>query len=218
MNTKTKPKEKDLVGEARESFSGRTLTDPQFGDMTAVCGIVKREIRKNGAFTDKLGDFAYALARTENLDLGRVETTLRDLFKILNGQTMNQMREGLLAREEKLTEAQKKTALVHAVAVGDMIEQGNKITFHRAYAHHGQALADELDITDAGAKRLIKDAFKEAHGTDFYEWGKEIEEKFYRPQIEAERQQRQEAAQVNENGTRTRSQSGSPRSRMQYRR
>ena len=218
MNTRNKPKDKNLVAEARESFSGRPLTDPQFSDVTAICGIVKREIRKNGTFTDKLGDYAYAFARTENFDVGRAETILRDVFRVLNGQTMNQMREGLLKRVEKLTEAQKRTALDHAIATGNMIEQGDKIAFHRAYAHHGQTLADELDITDADAKRLIKDAFREAQGTDFYEWGKEIEEKFYRPQIEAEKQQRQEAAEVNESGTRTRSQSGSSRSRMQYRR
>lgn len=180
------------VDAARESFSGRPLTDPQFAEAVAFVSILKRHTKRTGAFKDKLSDCAFAFSRTEKIDLARAETILRDLFTICTGQTMNQMREELQEREEKLTLEQKKLALDFALAVGQMIEEGDKISFNRAYAHQAQALACELRITDAGAKRLMKDAFQAARGTDFYEWGKAIEAEFYRPQIEAERHQREE--------------------------
>jgi hypothetical protein len=69
-----------------------------------------------------------------------------------------------------------------------MIETGDKICFARAYAHQGELLGRKLGITDAGAKRLMKEEFQAAEQADFYEWGKDLEEKFYRPQVEAERQ------------------------------
>jgi len=40
------------------------------------------------------------------------------------------------------------------------------------------------------AKTLMKESFNSVEGRDLYEWGKEQEEKYYRPQIEAEKQQR----------------------------
>lgn len=184
------PKEKDRVAEARESFSGRLLTDAQFDESIAITGIIEREIRKSGSFKEKLGDYAYAFARTENFDAGKSETILRDLFKARTGQSMNQMREELAEREDKLTQDQKTVAYDYAVAVGEMIEKGEKISFNRAFAHHGELLAKQLRITDAGAKRLMKEEFKAAEGSEFYDWGKEMEEKFYRPQIEAEKEQR----------------------------
>lgn len=188
MNYLLDPKEQQRVAEARESFSGRLLTDAQFDEAIAVTGIVEREIRKSGAFKEKLGDYAYAFSRTEKMDVAKAETVLRDIFKARTGQSMNQMREAFAEREDKLTAGQKKAAYTFATGVGDMIEKGDKISFNRAFAHQGQELATELDITDAGAKRLMKEAFTEAQGGDLYEWGKELEEKFYRPQIEAERQ------------------------------
>ncbi|MCR5858262.1 hypothetical protein [Mesorhizobium sp. J428] len=204
MNYSFEQKEKDRVVEARESFSGRLLTDAQFDESIAITGIIEREIKKSGAFKEKLGDYAYAFARTEKIDAAKAETVLRDLFKARTGQTMNQMREELAEREEKLTQAQKGVAYNYAIAVGEMIERGDKISFARAYAQQGQRLAGELGITDAGAKRLIKEEFKAAENAEFYDWGKEMEEKFYRPQIEAEKQQREEQASERDGG-RTRS-------------
>jgi hypothetical protein len=34
----------------------------------------------------------------------------------------------------------------------------------------------------------MKEEFQAAEQADFYEWGKDLEEMFYRPQVEAERQ------------------------------
>ncbi|MEZ5804967.1 MAG: hypothetical protein R3E51_16270 [Rhizobiaceae bacterium] len=166
----------------------------------AITGIVEREIRKSGAFKEKLGDYAYAFSRTEKFDPLKAETILRDLFKARTGQTMNQMREGFAERESKLTRAQTGQAYDHAIAVGKMIEEGNKISFHRAFNHQATQLAGQLGITDAGAKRLMKEEFKTAEADlDFYEWGKDIEERFYKPQIEREKEQR-ERGQERDNG------------------
>jgi hypothetical protein len=194
------PKEMNRVLEARESFSGRLLSDAQFDEAMAITGIVEREIRKSGAFKEKLGDYAYAFSRTEKFDPLKAETILRDLFKARTGQTMNQMREGFAERESKLTRAQTGQAYDHAIAVGKMIEEGNKISFHRAFNHQATQLAGQLGITDAGAKRLMKEEFKTAEADlDFYEWGKDIEERFYKPQIEREKEQR-ERGQERDNG------------------
>jgi hypothetical protein len=201
------PQEKDRVMEARESFSGRLLTDAQFDESMAITGILEREIRKNGAFKDKLGDYAFAFSRTEKMDPARAESTLRDQFKARTGQTMNQMREQLLEREEKLTPAQTKLGYDYALAVGEMIEKGDKINFNRAFAHQGQEMARELDITDAGGKRIMKDEFKAAEGSELYDWGKELEERFYRPQIEAEKQRSRDNGDGN-GGSRSRSEDG----------
>ena len=188
MNYFYEPKEQERVLAARESFSGRLLTDAQFDEAMAVTGIVEREILKNGAFKEKLGDYAHAFARTENFDAVKAETILRDLFKARTGQSMNQMRETLAEREDKLPPQKKALGREYAAAVGAMIREGDKISFNRAFSHQAQSLAGELGITDAGAKRLMKDEFKAAEGREFYEWGKEIESKYYRPQIEAEKQ------------------------------
>lgn len=185
------PKELARVMMGRESFSGRLLTDPQFYDAMVITCIIEREIHKSGAFKEKLGDYAYAFARTEKFDVMKAETILRDLFKARTGMTMNDMREKLADREEKLSKQEKSLALEFAHAVGTMIHQGDKINFNRAYAHQAQQLAAELQITDAGAKRLMNDMFDAAEDRDLYEWGKEMEGQFYLPQIEAEKEQRE---------------------------
>lgn len=182
------PKEQQRVIDARESFSGRLLSNPQFDEAMAITGIIEREILKSGTFREKLADYAHAFARTENFDALKADTIIRDLFKARTGKTMNEMREALLEREEKLTAGQRKAAYNYASGVGEMIESGRKISFHRAFTHQAQALATELGITDAGAKRLMKEEFSAASGKDLYEHGKAVEEKFYRPQIEAEKQ------------------------------
>lgn len=209
MNYHFDDKETERVAEARESFSGRLLTDAQFDEGIAITGILEREIRKTGAFKDKLGDYAFAFSRTEKIDPARAESTLRDLFKARTGQTMNQMREQLLEREDKLKPEQVKLGYDYALAVGEMIEKGDKINFNRAFAHQGQEYARELDITDAGAKRIMKDEFKAAENADLYDWGKKLEDEFYRPQIEAEKERSRENGRDNGNGTaRSRSEDG----------
>jgi hypothetical protein len=179
------------IASARESFSGRLMTDAQFDEAMALTGILEREIQKSGAFKEKLGDYAFAFARTERFDAMKAETILRDLFKERTGQSMNQMRETLADREKDVTEEQRNTAYQRACDIGPMIEKGDKMSFNRAYAHQANLFAREVGITDAGAKFLMKEEFKAVEGSELYDWGKEIEERFYRPQIEAEKQQRE---------------------------
>lgn len=212
MNHYYDPKENERVAHARDSFSGRLLTNAQFDEAIAITGIIEREITRSGTFKEKLGDYAHAFARTENFDALKAETILRDLFKARVGRSMNQMREDLVQREEKLPANARTLALEHAREVGSMIRDGILISFNRAFSHQAQAMASGLGITDAGAKRLMKDEFKAAENREFYEWGKEMEEQFYKPQVEAERRQREERTKEHDND---RSRKQSP---MQYRR
>lgn len=195
--------EADRLKSARESFSGRLLTDAQFDESMAITGIVEREIQKSGAFKDKLGDYAYAFARSEKFDVMKAETVLRDLFKERTGQSMNEMRKELVEREEKLPDQARQSAYNHATGLGDLIENGDKMSFNRAFAQQAQTLATELQITDIGAKRLMSDEFKAAEGSELYDWGKKLEEQFYRPQIEAEKQQRQAQQSRGSNASRS---------------
>ena len=199
MNTMFNPDEMKRIGESRESFSGRLLSERQFEDTTAIVGIVKRRIQEIGKFKDCLNDFANALARTERFDIMKADSIIRDQFKIITGVTMNQMREALMENEKKLfdrennpAEAERQKAYMAANSIGKMVEEGNKITFNRAYAYEASQLATELNITDIGAKKFIAETFEETENTKLHEWGKELDEKYYRPQIESEKQQRKQ--------------------------
>ncbi|SDU42410.1 hypothetical protein [Stappia sp. ES.058] len=195
MNLTYDPKEMERVAAARESFSGRLLTNSQFDEGMTITGIIEQEIKKSGVFKEKLQDFSFAYARTEKFDQMKAETIVRDLFKARTGMTMNQMRERLKANEEALTPEQKSGAVIYARAVEPMVRDGNKISFHRAAAHQAQDMAANLDITELGAKRLMSEAFKLQQGRDFYEWGKDLDTQYYRPQIEAEEQRAQQPRQ-----------------------
>jgi hypothetical protein len=203
MNT-TDINQKNTLTAARESFSGRLLTEPQFEEAIAITKIVEREIMKSGAFKDKLGDYAYAFARSEKFDAMKAETIVRDLFKERTGQTMNGLREKLADAEKNLTDEQRQRGYECACAVGDMIETGKKMSFARAYAHQAEGLAGELGVTDAAAKTLMKDEFKAIEKTELYDWGKQLEEQFYRPQIEAETREREAAQARSQTQTRVR--------------
>jgi hypothetical protein len=154
---------------------------------------VESNIKTTGAFKKLLSDFAYAFARTQQFDAMKAETIIRDLFKARTGLSMNQIREALAEREEKLSPKEKSIALDFARAVGTMIKDGDKINFNRAYAYQAQQLADELRITDAGAKRIMKEEFAAVEDRDLYEWGKELEGQFYKPQIEAAKEAREQS-------------------------
>jgi hypothetical protein len=194
MTKTTEMTEHKRLDEARESFSGRLLTDPQFEEAIAITRIIEREIRKSGAFKDKLGDYAYAMARTEKIDAMKAESTIRDLFRVRTGQTMNQMREALAQREDKLPKDAGQKAYDHAMQIGHIVTEGDKVSFFRAYAYQAQELAADLGITDSGARALMRDNFKAAENRELADWGKELDEQYYRPQIEAEKEQREQAA------------------------
>jgi hypothetical protein len=187
---KTNTKQPDRLASVRESFSARLLTDRQFSEAIAITGIIETEIRETGSFKEKLGDYSYAFARSQTFDAVKSETIIRDLFKERTGQTMNQMREGLAEQEDKITDDSRAKAYSRACAIGDVMESGVKVTFHRAYAQEAQQLGAELGVTDACAKRLMREEFASAEGSELVDWGKELDETVYRPQIEAKKSER----------------------------
>jgi len=63
MDGNTKLATDDRRISARENFSGRLLTEPQFDEAMAITGIIEREIQRTGTFKEKLGDYAHAFAR-----------------------------------------------------------------------------------------------------------------------------------------------------------
>ena len=85
MNRPTTPNARPGLDVARESFSGRLLTNAQFEEAMAITGIIRREIQNSGSFKEKLGDYAHAFARTEKFDVMKAETIIRDLFKARTG-------------------------------------------------------------------------------------------------------------------------------------
>ena len=193
MDIQYDPKEMARVTTGRESFSGRLLSDPDFDEAMLITCIMEKEIQKTGQFAEKLNEYSAAYAHTrKNLSVVKSEKIIRDLFKERTGMWMNEMREIFVQREEGLTETQKRAAFPYASEIGPMIEKGNKISFHRAFSHQAKSCAMELNITDLGAKRLMSEQFEAVKGEKLYDWGKDHETRFYRPQIEAEKQERKE--------------------------
>lgn len=185
------PKEMERVKNARESYSGRLLSDPHFNEAMMNTGIIEKNIQATGKFKEVLNEYSAAFAHTkQNLSVVNAEKIIRDLFKERVGLSMNELREAFQKREEKLTEEQKNAAFPYAKEVGTMIEEGNKISFSRAFAHQAKDYATKLNITDLGAKRIMSEQFEAVQGEKFYDWGKAKENEFYRPQIEAEKQAR----------------------------
>jgi len=183
--------DRNRIGDARETFTGKRLTTSQFEESWALAGVVEREIRKSGSFKEKLGDYAHAFSRTEKFDPMKAETIIRDQFRARYGETMNQMREGLMGREQKLDKSAVEAAIAHARDVGRLIKEGETMPFYRAYDDRAVQLARELKITESGAKTLMKDSFREQEGKELYDWGKAIEKEFHTSKMEAEKAERE---------------------------
>ncbi len=187
MDTNIKPE----FQEARQSFTGKALTQSQFEESMDIAAILERQIRKSGSFKEKLGDYAYAFSRSEKFDVMKAETIIRDQFKARYGQTMNQMRKGLQENENNLDAHAVSKVILHARDIGRLIKEGNTMPFYRAYDDRAVQLAGELKVTESSAKTLMQEAFRMQEGRELYEWGKEVEKKFHTPKVEAEKQQRE---------------------------
>ncbi len=177
--------------EAQGSFTGKTLTAGQFDEAWAVAGVMEREIRKSGSFREKLTDYSHAFARSEKFDQMKGETIIRDIFTARYGETMNQMREGLKARETNLQDIAQDQALHHAKSIEGMIKDGATMPFYRAYDHAAVQMAEQHNITEIGAKTLMKDAFARTEGRELYDASKELEKQFHEPKRDAARAERQ---------------------------
>ena len=191
------------VQAARDSFSGKGLTESQFAEAWALSGIIHGEIKRSGSFHEKLTDYAHAYARNERFDAMRAESTLRDVYKGRYGETMNQTREALLKQDELLPDAAHNRILAHADSIGPMIQEGETRPFYQAFDAAAVNLSREMGITQNGAKAMMKDTFQSQYGRDLYEAGKEIEAAYHKPVREAEIAERK--AEQLENRSRGRS-------------
>lgn len=191
MNTIFETLDTGRIADCRDTFNTRLLTDPQFEEFVSISAIINREIHKSGSFIEKLENFAFTISRSEKgINASKADTIIRDLFKGLFGQSMDQLRKTLQKNADDLTEDALANGHTYAVETLNMIEHGDKIAFHRAYAHQAMLMATELSITDFAAKKMMSEQFEVQEGHEFYEVGKQVEDKFYTPQIEAEKRSR----------------------------
>ena len=171
---------------ARDSFSGRGLTENQFRDAWAISGIIHVEIQRSGSFVEKLGDYSHAFARSEKFTALRGETIVRDIYGGRYGQSMNQTRKDLIATEEALPPQAKTRALECAETIASLIQAPPTQPFYQAYDRAALTMAQEFGITQTGAKSLVKDAYAGMHGRDLYAAGKEAETLHHKPVRDAE--------------------------------
>jgi len=166
---------------ARDSFSGRTLTDAQFEEAWAVAKILNREIEKSGSFREKLTDYGHAFSRGEKFDALRGETILRDIYQGRYNETLNQTREGFIDREEALAPDARTRALAAAESIGPAIRDGATMPFYQAQDRAALSLAKETGLTELAAKSLMKETYQEKTGRDLYTDSKALEEAHHVP-------------------------------------
>jgi len=56
---------------------------------------------------------------------------------------------------------------------------------------HVSLMVTQLSITDATAKKIISEQFEKLEDRTFYEEGKQYEDKYFQPQIQTEKRQRE---------------------------
>ena len=181
---------------ARQGFSGKQLTDSQFVEAQAIATILHREIQKSGNFIEKLTDYSHAFARSQRFDAGKAEIAVRDVFRDGYGQTMNQMREKMLAEDDALKRVAKDQALHHARTVPDLIRSGETMPYYQAQDLAAQAFARQHGGTETGAKHLMHKTFEQEEGRDLYAAGKEAEEAHHVPVRQARKAERRAEAQA----------------------
>ncbi|MBO6814532.1 MAG: hypothetical protein JJ891_06710 [Rhizobiaceae bacterium] len=191
MTSQLDTKQSGNTNNPRESFSGLLLTNRQYNEFDARVGILHNHIHHKGVFADRLKKTSCDLAVEYKMEVVRAETILRDLFRETYGEYMNQTRERLAKNLEELTDDERGIGYKYAIATGDMMEKGIKITFKRASSHQAQAMGAELGITDVAAYSIMTEQFEAVEGQSFRDWGKELDEQFYRPQIVAEKAERE---------------------------
>lgn len=178
--------EQERVVGCRESFNCRVMGTRLFDEVMAFTHILESEVQGKGSFKDKLEVCAFALAKTQRFDAGKAERIIREAFKDRTGVTLNQMREALQAREDKLTKAQHEEIADYTADIEPMMADGVKICFNRTVSHQARIAAAEYGITDAAARRIMAEGFKAGNDQDFYDWGSGLDKTYFDPQIEAE--------------------------------
>ncbi|NCO04083.1 MAG: hypothetical protein GW903_07835 [Alphaproteobacteria bacterium] len=183
----------ERIRKARESYSGKGLTESQFDIALGVAGIIDRHIHKNGSFREPLTDYSHAFARSEKFDAVKGEIIVRDIYTARYGRTMNATREALRSNEKNLPEKARDEALQAARRIEGLICEGETMPFYKAYDHEGRQLARSMMITETGAKQLMTESYLAAEGRELYETGKALEEKYHRPKVEAQREKREQS-------------------------
>lgn len=176
----------DTLQAARESFSGKTMTESQLIVAVAITDILDAEIKRSGSFIEKLTDYSHAFARNEKFDAPRAEKMIRDIYTASRGQSMNQTRESLQASAENLPDIARTRALDRAESVAERIQSGPTQPYYLALDQASRSLAEEFGITQNMAKELMSDTFEQHHGKELYAHGKEVEEAYHKPVREAE--------------------------------
>jgi len=197
MNDANMQRNDEGIRKARESFTGRNLTEAQTDIVAGLTGIINRHIQKTGSFREPLTDYAHAFARSEKFDAMKGEMIIRDFYTARYGRTMNATREALLENEKNLPETAREQALQASRQTLDAISKGETQPFYKAYDREGCALARSLNITESGAKHLMSESYREVEGRELYETGKALEEKYHRPRVEAARQERAQTLRQN---------------------
>jgi len=167
--------------EIRQSPAGRHLTDSQFDETSAIASVIRSRINKAGAYTDKLSHYSYAFARTERFDVLKAEETIRGIYQATYGETMKQTLERLRTRQSEIKETRGDVALRYAHSVPGRISEAPTMPFYRAYDEAAVEMAEELGITQVGAKEMMKEAFRLHEGRELYEAGKEAEALYHKP-------------------------------------
>lgn len=176
----------DTLQAARETFSGKTMTETQLTQAHAIAGILHAEIQRSGSFKEALTDYSHAFARNEKFDALRGEAMIRDLYSARYGQTLNQTREGLIATADSLPEHAQTRTLDCAETIGDLIQAAPTQPFYKAYDRAANTLSAEFGITQVTAKKMMSEAFEQTHGKDLYAHGKEVENAYHKPARDAE--------------------------------
>ena len=148
------------VANARNSHIAKTLTESQWDIAADVASIINRQIQKTGSFREALTDYAHAFSRSEKFDAAKGEVIIRDVFTAQYGQTMNALRETLLNNERTLPESARESAIQSARQILHSIAQGETEPFFKAYDRESNKLAQELNITESGAKKIMVESYR----------------------------------------------------------
>ncbi len=191
MNTATSQNPTNARDRARNSYTGQRLTDSEFETAWNITGIIRRELEKSGSFIEPLTDYARTFAGRNAVDASKQEMILRDMYAARYGETLNKTREALLERDARVREVGQDRALHHARTIEGMIKDGPTMPFYQALDKAAIAMARKHQITESGAKSMMKESFEAAEGKPLYDHGKDVEARYHAPVRKAERATRQ---------------------------
>jgi len=169
---------------ARQSYHGKRMTASELEDAYAIAGILQREIKRSGSFYEARENYAFTYAKGKKQSPDQAQEALADVFATRYGQSMNQMREALLAKEQTV---RAEIALPQAEDTLRLIKEGATMPYYKALDQAATDLAERQGITTNRAKSLMGEAYQTAHNTTLYEAGKALEEQHHKPVVEAER-------------------------------